>query len=158
MVTSIFLQGLCGYIWVNILTSSTQRGKTGGNTRGKGYWKINNSVLNEENYKVGINKLFVDLLEEYGQDVPKPLLWEFLKLKIKEFTISYCTSRSRSVKQNIKDLEEQIDELDRSHDNLTSDQYDKKKKLVLSRVHEYSNASQLHCQNEYRFPDSINRQ
>ena len=48
--------------------------KTGSNTRGKGSWKINNSVLKEENYKVGINKLFVDLLEEYGQDVPKPLL------------------------------------------------------------------------------------
>ena len=26
MVTSIFLQGLCGYIWVNILTLSNQRG------------------------------------------------------------------------------------------------------------------------------------
>ena len=58
--------------------------KTGSNTRGKGYWKINNSVLNEENYKVLNSKLVVDLLEEYGQDVPKPLLWEFLKLKIKE--------------------------------------------------------------------------
>ena len=26
MVTSIFLQGLCGYIWVNILTLSSRRG------------------------------------------------------------------------------------------------------------------------------------
>ena len=26
MVTSIFLQGLCGYIWVNMLTLSPQRG------------------------------------------------------------------------------------------------------------------------------------
>ena len=26
MVTSIFLQGLCGYIWVNILTLSPRRG------------------------------------------------------------------------------------------------------------------------------------
>ena len=32
MVTSIFLQGLCGYIWVNILTLSPQRGLLGGNT------------------------------------------------------------------------------------------------------------------------------
>ena len=28
MVTSIFLQGLCGYVWVNILTLSPQRGHT----------------------------------------------------------------------------------------------------------------------------------
>ena len=27
MVTSIFLQGLCGYIWVNILTLSPRRGE-----------------------------------------------------------------------------------------------------------------------------------
>ena len=45
------------------------------------------------------------------------------------FTISCCTSRSLSVKQNIKDLEEKIDEIDRSHDNLTNDQYDEMKKL-----------------------------
>ena len=31
MVTSIFLQGLCGYIWVNILTLSPQRGIYEGN-------------------------------------------------------------------------------------------------------------------------------
>ena len=30
MVTSIFLQGLCGYIWVNILTLSPRRGRTKG--------------------------------------------------------------------------------------------------------------------------------
>ena len=29
MVTSIFLQGLCGYIWVNILTLSPRRGVQG---------------------------------------------------------------------------------------------------------------------------------
>ena len=31
MVTSIFLQGLCGYIWVNILTLSPRRGHWVGN-------------------------------------------------------------------------------------------------------------------------------
>ena len=30
MVTSVFLRGLCGYIWVNILTLSPQRGVTMG--------------------------------------------------------------------------------------------------------------------------------
>ena len=30
MVTSIFLQGLCGYIWVNILTLSPRRGEMKG--------------------------------------------------------------------------------------------------------------------------------
>ena len=63
------------------------------NTRGKDYWKMNNSVINEENYREGISKLFDDTQEEYGEHVPKSVLWEYLKIKIKEFTISYCTSR-----------------------------------------------------------------
>ena len=37
MVTSIFLQGLCGYIWVNILTLSPRRGDTA---------QIHNDVMN----------------------------------------------------------------------------------------------------------------
>ena len=36
MVTSIFLQGLCGYIWVNILTLSPQRGKKKGRQNNTG--------------------------------------------------------------------------------------------------------------------------
>ena len=44
------------------------------NLRGKGYWKLNNSVIEEENYKEGIIKLFDDAIEEYGDDVPKSLL------------------------------------------------------------------------------------
>ena len=37
MVTSIFLQGLCGYIWVNILTLSPRRGLKGRMDKGGHY-------------------------------------------------------------------------------------------------------------------------
>ena len=72
------------------------------NTRGKGYWKMNNSVINDENYREGISKLFDDTLEEYGEHVPKSVLCEYLKIKIKEFTISYCIARSHSLKTAYK--------------------------------------------------------
>ena len=88
------------------------------NTRGKGYWKMNNSVINEENYREGISELFDDTLEEYGEHVPKSVLWEYLKIKIKEFTISYCIARSHSKKQLIKDLEDKIDAIDRCNENF----------------------------------------
>ena len=88
------------------------------NTRGKGYWKMNNSVINEENYREGISKLFDETLEEYGEHVPKSVLWEYLKIKIKEFTISYCIARSHCNKQLIKDLEDKIDAIDQCNENF----------------------------------------
>ena len=88
------------------------------NTRGKGYWKMNNSVINEENYREGISKLFDETLEEYGEHVPKSVLWEYLKIKIKEFTISYCIARSHCNKQLIKDLKDKIDAIDQCNENV----------------------------------------
>ena len=105
------------------------------NLRGKGYWKLNNSVLGEENYKIiknykeGIIKLFDDAKETYGDDVPKCLLWEFLKIKIKEFSIMYCTMKSRTNKENIKDLEARLDATDNLNDSQSSDQYVERKNI-----------------------------
>ena len=99
------------------------------NSRGKGYWKLNNSILGEENYKEGIIKLFDDVVETYGDDVPKCLLWEFLKIKIKEFSIMYCTVKSRTKKQNIKDLETRLDAIDNLNDSQSSDQYIERKNI-----------------------------
>ena len=99
------------------------------NLRGKGYWKLNNSVLGEENYKEGIIKLFDDAMETYGDDVPKCLLWEFLKIKIKEFSIMYCTMKSRNNKENIKDLEARLDAIDNLNDSQSCDQYVERKNI-----------------------------
>ena len=42
--------------------------------RGKGYWKMNNSVISDEKYKEGIVRLFNNVTVEY-QDVSPVLLW-----------------------------------------------------------------------------------
>ena len=84
--------------------------------RGKGYWKMNNSVISDEKYKEGIIRLFNNVTVEY-QDVSPVLLWEYLKVKIKEFTIAYCISKSQSNKNQIKELEEKLDALDKAHKN-----------------------------------------
>ena len=57
--------------------------------RGKGYW-MNISILTDEQYKTGIIALYNDTLDQYSDNVSCILLWEHLKIKIKEFTISYC--------------------------------------------------------------------
>ena len=83
--------------------------------RGKGYWKMNNSILIDEQYKTGIIALYNDTLDQYSDNVSCILLWEYLKVKIKEFTISYCIRKSQSTKSEIKDLEEKLDLIDKSN-------------------------------------------
>ena len=50
--------------------------------RGKVYWKMNNSILTDEQYKTGIIALYNDTLDEYNDNVSCILLWEYLKMKI----------------------------------------------------------------------------
>ena len=43
--------------------------------RGKGYWKMNNSILIDEQYKTGIIALYNDTLDQYSDSVSCILLW-----------------------------------------------------------------------------------
>ena len=93
--------------------------------RGAGYWKMNNSILNDEEYKEGITELYYNALEEYGDHVSHVLLWEFLKLKIKEYTVAYCKMKSKfkSVHNHIKELEKQLDLIDKAKANTVKPVY-----------------------------------
>ena len=42
--------------------------------RGKGYWKMNNSILTDEQYKTGITELYYDTLDQYSDNVSCILL------------------------------------------------------------------------------------
>ena len=72
--------------------------------RGARCWKMNNSILNDEEFKDGINKLYYNALDQYEGHVSNMLLWDYIKVKIKEYTVSYCTikSKSKSVHNQIK--------------------------------------------------------
>ena len=80
--------------------------------RGPGYWKMNNSVLNDEEYIDGIHLLFSNTIDEYLGHVSKQLLWEYLKIKVKDFTISYCSKKSIIYKCEVKVLEEKLNKID----------------------------------------------
>ena len=58
--------------------------------RGRGYWKLNVSVLDEENYKESIRKIISDTLSEYRHQVEKAVIWELVKIRVKEYSIRYC--------------------------------------------------------------------
>ena len=63
--------------------------------RGPGYWKLNNSILNDKDYREGIHQLFSETMNQYENIVSKQIIWEYLKVKIKELTVKYCTNISK---------------------------------------------------------------
>ena len=64
------------------------------NKRGKGLWKFNNSLLQEETFRVGIKNTISATLHDNSESNPH-LLWEFLKYDIRKFSIKYSKDRSK---------------------------------------------------------------
>ena len=85
--------------------------------RGRGYWKLNVSVLDEENYKESIRKIISDTLSEYRHQVEKAVIWELVKIRVKEYSIRYCCLRNKKQKNEIKLLENSINDLDKKIHN-----------------------------------------
>ena len=60
------------------------------NNRGKGYWKLNNTILRNKVYLQAITNI-KETINEYNDelDVSKSLIWEMCKIRYYEFTIKY---------------------------------------------------------------------
>ena len=91
------------------------------NPRGRGFWKLNSSLLTDEQYLESIKTVIQQTRTEYMSDnsVNPALLWEIIKMNVREKSISYAiakTSKSKSredaLYKGITDLEREIDEAD----------------------------------------------
>ena len=57
--------------------------------KGRGYWKINNSVIQE--YDKVIDKY---LIQYHNNKIDIRLLWDAMKVEIREVTTMYCKNKS----------------------------------------------------------------
>ena len=80
--------------------------------RGKGYWKINNSVLKDDSYKKSIIEIFKQTINEYKDIATKRNMWDLCKIRFKEFSIKYCIEKKRGTVNLLKGLEDEINQLD----------------------------------------------
>ena len=70
-------------------------------------------MLKSKEYEVGISELIQEVILEYGQHVPKSLLWDYLKIKIKEYSIAFSIKLAQNKKDKVKSLESLLDSLDK---------------------------------------------
>jgi hypothetical protein len=85
-------------------------------SRGKGYWKFNNSLTKDEELKKEIKKT----IEETLQDNPNTedgLMWDLIKCKIRGTCLMYASRRNKRRKNRLKELETHIKELEETVQN-----------------------------------------
>ena len=80
--------------------------------RGPGFWKFNNSLLNDEEYIFRIQQLIPRLLEKYSRLEDKNLVWELMKMEIRQNTISYAKRKAKNMFLREDELQKRMEELD----------------------------------------------
>ena len=100
--------------------------------RGPGYWKLNISYLENERYKIGIS----NIIQNIDLSLDPITLWETIKQKAKDFSITFAKNEQKSIKQRIKIIEHEIDEIEKG--NLNNFDYKRIKTLEaeLDEIHD----------------------
>ena len=94
-------------------------------TRGKGFWKFNNSLTSNDDYVEKMKNQISETIRMLDQDkiTDKHLRWEFLKYEIRKFTINFS---KKLVKEENKDrnyLEKELKKLEKKLNNFQANEY-----------------------------------
>ena len=76
---------------------------------GKSYWKFNNSLCSDQGFVKGIINEIKRVKEEQECEFEsKSLFWDFLKMKMRQYTMKYSKEKAKEKKNEIGKLENEI--------------------------------------------------
>ena len=92
------------------------------NPRGNGFWKLHTSLLADNNFIETIKIAIQETANEYKDDnlVNPLLLWDMIKLKVREKSITYSASIKKAKVKKEEELEKEIAMLEKRLDNACS--------------------------------------
>ena len=96
------------------------------NKRGVGYWKMNVSILEEESYVKGIIDIIKNCKIQYKHTFNSRQLWDLTKIKIREYSIKYCSQRQRTKLSYITKLENDLKETEDKIKTMTLTETEKR--------------------------------
>ena len=83
--------------------------KSGVSEKGNGYWKLNNSILQDKQYQLLINKLIDNHIRYFScKNFDRRLMLDILKIVIRESTEKYCKAKSKLNNRLMLSLEKQL--------------------------------------------------
>ena len=80
--------------------------------RGPGFWKFNNTLLNDEQYVSRVRDTYSQALNYYCHLTDKRLFWRMIKMEIRSATISYSKSKCKRIRDREHDILFKLDLLD----------------------------------------------
>jgi len=83
--------------------------------REPGLWKLNSSLLGEMDYVNSIKSTIPETVNQYESDetVDEVLLWEMIKLQIRDTSVKYSKAKIKKMKTKIADIENDMAALER---------------------------------------------
>ena len=83
-------------------------------SKGKGFWRLNTSILDNKEYQNGIIELIDNVTKEYAHsEIEKRLLWDLLKIKCKEFSIKFSYKLSHERMSEVTRLQTQLEVIEK---------------------------------------------
>ena len=80
--------------------------------RGPGFWKFNNTLLNDEVYVAHIRELVLQIRDKYSFVQDEQLFCELMKMEIRENSISFAKQKSRALSKRETEISLRLDHLD----------------------------------------------
>ena len=102
---------------------------------------MNTSFLEEEPYTTGILENKDKWLEDLGDSENDIIKWEYIKLKIRQFSIQYGKQKAKTMSREEKDLETKLHDLEEQSDGNAVPQNNELEEInhVRRRLEEISN-------------------
>ena len=79
-----------------------------GQEKGHGYWKLNNSLLENQNYNEGIERLVNDTINECNNVLNARQTWDLCKNRIRSFSINFAKAIKKENDSKMSDLEKSL--------------------------------------------------
>ena len=105
--------------------------------RGRGLWKFNNSLIENEEYVLQMKKFILDTLNELFTEniLDDQVKWEYLKYNIRKYTIKFSKELAKNTNKTIDDLETKLKHYEK-HENYVDNIDYKVCKLQLDEIYE----------------------
>ncbi len=85
------------------------------NKKGPGYWKLNSKILVLPEYRKLIENIVNDCMTNYN-NLEKRILWEIIKIRVKEESIKFGIARAKLNRDKISKLQNELDTLNKQAD------------------------------------------
>ena len=106
--------------------------------RHRGFWKFNNSLIENEEYVYQMKKLISDTLNELFNEniLDDQVNWEYLKYNFRKYTINFSKKLVKNTNKNIVDLETKLMHFEKAYENYVDNIDYKVRKQQLDAIYE----------------------